>query len=76
MSNELALLNKQLVEDEGHSNPMTIEELGNRMKAWVTKSMLIPCRKYDSFSFCPGEMLYSLLLPTPIGGKHWASVYL
>lgn len=32
---ELALLNKQLIEDEDHSNSMTIKQLGDRMKDWL-----------------------------------------
>ncbi len=29
--NELAMLNKQLIEDEGHRNPMGVSELASRM---------------------------------------------
>ena len=31
----LAHLNKQLIEDEGHSNPMTLPELEARMRGWL-----------------------------------------
>jgi GNAT superfamily N-acetyltransferase len=31
----LAELNRQLIEDEGHRNPMGLVELGERMRAWV-----------------------------------------
>ncbi len=31
----LARLNKQLIEDEGHSNPMTVPELEIRMRGWL-----------------------------------------
>lgn len=31
----LGVLNKQLIEDEGHSNPMTSQELAERMRKWL-----------------------------------------
>ena len=31
----LAKLNKQLIEDEGHRNPMTVAELETRMRNWL-----------------------------------------
>jgi ribosomal protein S18 acetylase RimI-like enzyme len=31
----LALLNKRLIEDEGHPNPMNIEHLAGRMSGWL-----------------------------------------
>jgi GNAT superfamily N-acetyltransferase len=31
----LARLNRQLIEDEGHSNPMSIPELQTRMQGWL-----------------------------------------
>ncbi|HEV2438543.1 MAG TPA: GNAT family N-acetyltransferase [bacterium] len=31
----LAKMNKQLIEDEGHRNPMTISELAARMRGWL-----------------------------------------
>ena len=31
----LAVLNKQLIEDEGHSNPMSVRELAARMGKWL-----------------------------------------
>ncbi len=31
----LAALNRQLIEDEGHRNPMTLSELEDRMGAWL-----------------------------------------
>lgn len=34
-ANELAILNKQLIDDEGHANPMNIEQLGDRMSKWL-----------------------------------------
>jgi len=33
----LAELNRQLIEDEGHANPMSVMELGNRMRAWLVR---------------------------------------
>lgn len=32
---QLALMNKELIEDEGSSNPMSIEQLQNRMSNWL-----------------------------------------
>ncbi|BAS26748.1 GNAT family N-acetyltransferase [Limnochorda pilosa] len=34
-SSVLAELNHQLIQDEGHRNPMTVEELGDRMRGWL-----------------------------------------
>ena len=31
----LAQMNKQLIEDEGHSNPMTEDQLTERMRVWL-----------------------------------------
>ena len=31
----LALLTRQLIEDEGHPNPMTVSQLEARMRAWL-----------------------------------------
>jgi GNAT superfamily N-acetyltransferase len=31
----LAAMNRQLIEDEGHRNPMTVEELAARMRNWL-----------------------------------------
>jgi len=31
----LAILNGQLIRDEGHRNPMTVEELEERMRRWL-----------------------------------------
>jgi GNAT superfamily N-acetyltransferase len=33
---ELAELNRQLVRDEGHRNPMTVSQLEKRMRGWLT----------------------------------------
>jgi GNAT superfamily N-acetyltransferase len=32
---ELASMNKQLISDEGHANPMNIEQLTERMRGWL-----------------------------------------
>jgi GNAT superfamily N-acetyltransferase len=34
-ADELAPLNYQLIRDEGHRNPMTVEQLADRMRAWL-----------------------------------------
>ncbi len=34
-SGEIAKLNMQLIEDEGHSNPMDLEQLRDRMSDWL-----------------------------------------
>ena len=39
-ADELAHLNKQLIEDEGHSNPMSIEELQKRMSEWLSSNYM------------------------------------
>ena len=36
-SDLLGLLNHQLIEDEGHRNPMTVPELQDRMRGWLAK---------------------------------------
>ncbi len=32
---DLAVMNKQLIEDEGSRNPMNREQLADRMKGWL-----------------------------------------
>lgn len=34
----LAELNRQLIEDEGHANPMSVAELERRMRGWLVRS--------------------------------------
>lgn len=34
----LAELNRQLIEDEGHSNPMSVAELEDRMRGWIARA--------------------------------------
>ncbi len=36
----LAVLNKQLIEDEHHDNPMTVAELEDRMRGFLSGSYL------------------------------------
>ncbi|GMW00647.1 MAG: hypothetical protein AMXMBFR84_17840 [Candidatus Hydrogenedentota bacterium] len=36
MATELARMNQKLIADEGHRNPMTFEELRQRMLAWLS----------------------------------------
>jgi GNAT superfamily N-acetyltransferase len=33
---QLATFNRQLIRDEGHRNPMSLEELGARMSGWLS----------------------------------------
>jgi ribosomal protein S18 acetylase RimI-like enzyme len=35
----LGELNQQLIEDEGHSNPMTPDELSERMRGWLNEGV-------------------------------------
>ena len=34
----LAELNRQLIQDEGHPNPMSVAELESRMRAWLARA--------------------------------------
>ena len=34
----LAELNRQLIEDEGHANPMSVPELEKRMRGWLVRT--------------------------------------
>lgn len=34
----LARLNQQLIQDEGHANPMSVAELEKRMRAWLVRT--------------------------------------
>ena len=34
----LAELNRQLIEDEGHANPMSVAELEKRMRGWLVRT--------------------------------------
>ncbi len=36
----LGAMNKQLIEDEGHANPMTIPQLQDRMRGWLEESYI------------------------------------
>lgn len=53
--NELAELNMQLVEDEGHSNLMGIPELANRMDSWLSS-------EYTCYGVCDDEKILSYCL--------------
>lgn len=44
----LAELNRQLILDEGHDNPMSVRELEDRMRAWLV-------RTYTAVLFLSGE---------------------
>ena len=45
---ELAIMNKQLIVDEGHSNPMDIAQLADRMKSWINDNYTAYGAKYKS----------------------------
>lgn len=44
----LAEWNHQLIRDEGHRNPMTVEQLAERMKKWIQG-------EYNAVVFCESE---------------------
>ena len=44
----LAILNQQLIQDEGHRNPMTLAELEERMREWLNG-------EYAACQFLAGE---------------------
>ena len=44
----LAEWNHQLIRDEGHRNPMTVQELGQRMRGWLAGG-------YEAVVFCDGD---------------------
>jgi len=58
----LASWNKQLIEDEGHDNTMSLEELAVRMRNWLTT-------EYQALIFedpaAPAPVAYALLRDTP-----------
>ncbi len=37
----LAQMNKHLIEDEGHSNPMTVPQLAQRMRGWIATGSFV-----------------------------------
>ncbi len=60
----LALWNHELIQDEGHRNPMTLPELADRMRAWVAghyRAVLFICENapvaYAVFR-CDGSEVY------------------
>jgi len=56
---QLALLNKQLIDDEKSNNPMSIEELGQRMTGFLSS-------EYDAYFFVEQEAVvgYALIKNT------------
>lgn len=56
----LAQLNKQLIEDEGHSNPMTVPELEVRMRGWLAG-------EYQAILFAEGGVVVAYALYRPEG---------
>lgn len=59
---QLASWNRQLIEDEGHDNTMSLEELVARMRNWLTT-------EYQALIFedpaAPAPVAYALLRDTP-----------
>jgi GNAT superfamily N-acetyltransferase len=59
---QLALWNRQLIEDEGHDNTMSLEELAARMRTWLTT-------EYQALVFedptTPTAAAYALFRITP-----------
>jgi GNAT superfamily N-acetyltransferase len=59
---QLASWNRQLIEDEGHDNTMSLEELAVRMRSWLTT-------EYQALIFedpaAPAPVAYALLRDTP-----------
>jgi GNAT superfamily N-acetyltransferase len=59
---QLASWNKQLIEDEGHDNTMSLEELVARMRDWLTT-------EYQALIFedpaAPAPVAYALIRDTP-----------
>jgi GNAT superfamily N-acetyltransferase len=51
----LARLNRQLIEDEGHPNPMSVAELESRMRAWLA-------RAYTAVLFTRGDIVIGYAL--------------
>jgi ribosomal protein S18 acetylase RimI-like enzyme len=43
----LAWMNKRLIEDEGHSNPMNVDELSQRMRQWLRNQYTCYIMKID-----------------------------
>jgi ribosomal protein S18 acetylase RimI-like enzyme len=64
----LAVLNKELIEDEGHDNPMTVAELAGRMAGFMAS-------EYDAYYFREGGEVvgYALVRHTvkPVYLRHF-----
>ena len=58
----LAEMNHQLIQDEGHSNPMSVAELEDRMRGWLQGDY-----KAIIFSDEQGSIGYALWRPEPEG---------
>jgi GNAT superfamily N-acetyltransferase len=55
----LARWNHQLIQDEGHRNPMTVPELGVRMKGWIAgeyRAVIFSCAEPVAYAlYKPGD---------------------
>ncbi|WP_426451959.1 hypothetical protein ACP26L_07740 [Paenibacillus sp. S-38] len=51
----LAVLNKQLIEDENHDNPMNVEQLKERMKEFISTD-------YKAYKFEVGDEIIGFAL--------------
>ena len=55
----LATMNRHLIEDEGHCNPMTVEELAARMGTWLSDdyAALLVLRDDEPFGYACGAAM-------------------
>jgi GNAT superfamily N-acetyltransferase len=58
----LAELNAQLIEDEGHSNPMSVQQLESRMSGWLGGD-------YRAVIFREGDRVVAYALYRPSDGR-------
>jgi ribosomal protein S18 acetylase RimI-like enzyme len=58
---QVAVMNKRLIEDEGHSNPMTLPQLEARLTGWLSSG------SYSAILFYQNEacVAYTMLRDTP-----------
>lgn len=61
----LAVLNEQLIEDQGHENPMRGRELADRMSGWLAGEYTAALGILDGVPAC-----YALWRPAEGGGIH------
>ena len=54
----LAEMNRRLIEDERHPNPMNLEQLNRRMSEWLEK-------EYTGYLAIEDGSIYNSLLPIP-----------